>query len=63
MKQILLRFESNQNKSKQMKVIDVFDRFTSKAFSVKLDILESAVWALKIDINKKFFLIQQCFRL
>ena len=31
MKQILGRFESNQNKSKQMKINDVFDRFTSKA--------------------------------
>ena len=31
MKQFLGRFESNQNKSKQMKINDVFDRFTSKA--------------------------------
>ena len=31
MKQFLRRFESNQNKSKQMKINDVFDRFTSKA--------------------------------
>ena len=31
MKRILRRFESNQNKSKQMKINDVFDRFTSKA--------------------------------
>ena len=26
-------------------------------FSVKLDIFESAVWALKVDINEKFYLI------
>ena len=31
MKQFLWRFESNQNKSKQMKINDVFDLFTSKA--------------------------------
>ena len=31
MKQFLGRFESNQNKSKQMKINDVFYRFTSKA--------------------------------
>ena len=31
MKRILRRFESNQNKSKQMKINGVFDRFTSKA--------------------------------
>ena len=31
MKRILRRFESNQNKSKQMKINDVFDHFTSKA--------------------------------
>ena len=30
MKRILRRFESNQNKSKQMKINDVFDCFTSK---------------------------------
>ena len=30
-KRILRRFESNQNKSKQMKINDVFDHFTSKA--------------------------------
>ena len=29
MKRILRRFESNQNKSKQMKINDVFDRFSS----------------------------------
>ena len=33
MKRILRRFESNQNKSKQMKINDVFHRFTSKAYS------------------------------
>ena len=31
MKQFLQRYESNQNKSKQMKINDVFDCFTSKA--------------------------------
>ena len=31
MKRILQRFESNQNKSKQMKINDIFDHFTSKA--------------------------------
>ena len=31
MKRILRRFESNQNKSKQMKINDVFDLFTSEA--------------------------------
>ena len=36
MKQILRRFESNQNKSKQMKINDVFDRFISKANSADI---------------------------
>ena len=36
MKQFLRRFESNQNKSKQMKINDVFDRFTSKAYSAAI---------------------------
>ena len=36
MKQFLQRFESNQNKSKQMKINDVFDRFTSKAYSAAI---------------------------
>ena len=31
MKRILRRFESNQMKSKQMKINDIFDCFTSKA--------------------------------
>ena len=31
MKRILRRFESNKNKSKQMKINAVFDRFTSTA--------------------------------
>ena len=36
MKQFLRKFESNQNKSKQMKINDVFDLFTSKAYSAAL---------------------------
>ena len=47
-KQFLRRFESNQNKSKQMKINDVFDRFTSKAYSAAIlkRIFESAIWSL-----------------
>ena len=33
MKQFLRRFESNQNKTKQIKINDVFGRFISKAYS------------------------------
>ena len=33
MKQILQRFESNQNKAKEMKINDVFCCFTSKVYS------------------------------
>ena len=36
MKQILWRFESNKKKSKQMKINDVFDRFTFKASSAAI---------------------------
>ena len=36
MKQFLQRFESNQNKSKQMKINDVFYRFTSKPYSAAI---------------------------
>ena len=35
-KQFLRRFESNQNKSKQMKINDVFDCFTFKAYSAAI---------------------------
>ena len=35
MKRILRRFESNRNKSKQMKINDVFDRYISKAAQVE----------------------------
>ena len=33
MKRFLRRFDSNQNKSKQMKINDIFYYFTSKAYS------------------------------
>ena len=36
MKGFLRRFDSNQNKSKQMKINDVFNRFTSKAYSAAI---------------------------
>ena len=45
MKQFLWTFESNQNKSKQMKINDVFDCFTSKAYFTAI-------------LSKKFHLYQ-----
>ena len=36
MKRFLGRFESNQNRSKQMKINDVFYRFTSKPYSAAI---------------------------
>ena len=36
MKQFLRRLESNQNQSKQMKINEVFDRFTSKTYSAAI---------------------------
>ena len=35
-KQFLRKFESNLNKSKQMKINDVFDHFTSKTYSAAI---------------------------
>ena len=59
MKQFLQRFESNQNKSKQMKINDVFDRFTSKAYSAALiSRTQTADWKISNLTENREFLSQ-----
>ena len=48
MKRILQRFESNQNKSKQIKINDIFYRFTSKAYSAAILSMNYHLYQLKI---------------
>ena len=48
MKRFIRRFDSNQNKSKQMKINDVFDYFTSKAYSVAILSVNFHLYQLKV---------------
>ena len=51
MKRFLRRFESNQNKSKQMKINDIFYCFTSKAYSAAISSKIFIYINLKYPIN------------